>query len=136
MLSSPLPAASPEVVYLAAANPAQVLAPNRRHPVCGLGYIAYRLGKEDMRVPSLIHYIRRLITLSGFPAPMNPRIYRGQSLTGAAGVCISARWYQLVVDTWFDGLVPPQDLHLIHDADEATAAEILDARAAAIGAGE
>lgn len=134
MLSIPAAATEPDVVYLAAADPAHLLRHDRRQPLCGLAYIARRLGREEMRVPALIHYIRRLIINSGFPVPMTPRLYRGQALTGAAGVYLNARWYQLVVDTWFDGLVPPQDLSLIHDADEASAAEIMDARAAAIGA--
>lgn len=106
---------------------------DRTRPRCGMGYIARRLGREHLQVPSLITRIRQLIRSWGFPPPVTPRLYRGEWLTGAPAVGSAAQWDKGMVDCWFDDRMPPELRAIAEQDDVADAAELLDARAAALG---
>lgn len=107
---------------------------DRARPQCGMSYIAHRAGWGDLQVPTLVRKIRDLIRSFGFPPPVSLRQYRGEFLSGARAVGAAARWDKAMVDRWFDDRLSPEILLAAENDDRADAAELLDARAAAIGA--
>lgn len=126
MLPSPVPQIAPSRVLAA-------LSLDRSQTSYGLNDIAHRLGRENVRMPALVAYVRKLITGYSFPPPIAPRLYAGEIVVGARAVDIRARWHKALVDHWVDGLVPTE-LRLVVDNDAAAAeAAALDARAAELG---
>lgn len=107
---------------------------DRTRPQCAMGYIARRAGWGDLQVPTIVGKIRALIREHGFPPPTSIRQYRGEFLTGARAVGAAAVWDKGMVDRWFDDRLSPELLLAAENDDMSDAAEILDQRAAILGA--
>ncbi|SFR86776.1 hypothetical protein [Sphingomonas jatrophae] len=93
----------------------------------GMGTIARRLGCDQRSHNWQVNYLRQLIKLEGFPAPL-PHPRGTKLLVGAEAVGTHARWQRIAVDAWFDGQLPPGALEALTPG-AAAEADALDANA-------
>jgi len=93
----------------------------------GLGYIANRAGVAERSIAWIIAYVRLLQENDGFPPPIIR--YNVSSRRRVDTITFASRWNRFAVDTWFDGLVPPELAAAGQDLQARRDAARLDARA-------
>lgn len=105
-------------------------APRRDDPTVSIHYIKRHTGTERLKDKALVAYVEALIAAHAFPPPL-PCPVKGQGATTA--VRLDSRWRRAAVDLWLDDQLPPATSASLDDRAAAEAADVMDARAAALG---
>jgi hypothetical protein len=74
-----------------------------------LCWIARQLGLLDRSRRTIIDKVRSLAARSGFPLPKNPRIVKGERITGPNSIDAYSIWNRDAVELWIENDRPPPE---------------------------